>query len=442
MIGLYGHASAKEHICFLRLCEEYGDAVRFYQTGENPIIAADPRTLSVGQQDPHRVARQAIEDGVELFLVTDTLFLQGGAVDICRAEGIRVLGPSHHAAEIEDHKSLMKRLVLDADVPAPENWVLHTAEDAKALLREHWSEGHRYVVKADALIPDAAHRSMVPETLEEAEHDVDLALAALAKFGRSEGILIERRIAGFETSVHVLWDGDSYVLFPPVRDYKRVGDGDTGPMTYGAASIACGRGFAPELEQQLRERIIEPTLGALAQNGYGYHGFVYFGVMLLDDGPELLEINVRPGDPEFVALLGLLKSSFRDLIDYAANGKLHQANVTWHKDLFSGAVFAMGAGYPDTMTPEPVPITGAANAVSAGNAVVEDIGCDSEGQHIVTGGRVIAPIATGPSIEAVRDRIHETLAQVHFEGMHHRTDLGYGLDPRLFAKPDDQPNSG
>ena len=292
----------------------------------------------------------------------------------------------------------------------------------------------QYVVKADALIPDAIHRAMVPESLEEAERDVDEEFEALAIAGRKEGLLIERRVTGFETSVHVLWDGSSYILFPPVRDYKRVGDGDTGPNTYGAASIACGFGFSAELERQLRDRIIEPTLEALSRNGYGYRGFVYFGVMLLDDGPNLLEINVRPGNPEFVALLGLLRSSFRDLIDHATNGTLHSTKVEWHRDLYSGVVFAMGEGYPETMTPPRVPISGAREAVEAGNAVVEDVGLDESGALIVTGGRVIAPIALGPGIESVRGRIDDILAGIHFDGMHYRRDLGFGLDPRLFAE--------
>ncbi|MEM7316280.1 MAG: phosphoribosylglycinamide synthetase C domain-containing protein [Planctomycetota bacterium] len=359
--------------------------------------------------------------------------MQTEAVDACVAEGIRVLGPSHHAAELEDHKSLTKRLATKAGVPTPESWLVKTATEAKSILRRNWTETDRFVVKTDALIADAIHRAMVPETLEESEQDVDEELAALLVAHRDEGLLIERRIDGFETSVHILWDGSSYILLPPVRDYKRVGDGDTGPNTYGAASIACGRGFSPELEQQLRKRIIEPTLEELQRSGYDYHGFVYFGIMLLEDGPSLLEINVRPGNPEFVAILGLLRSGFCDLIEHATSGTLQKAKAEWHRKHYCGTVFAMANGYPQTMTPSPVPITGLEKAVLEGNTVVEDVALDTSGSLVVSGGRVAAPFALGPTIETVREEIHDTLAHIQFDGMHHRGDLGFGLDPRLFA---------
>jgi phosphoribosylamine---glycine ligase len=434
MLGLYGHASAREHICFLRLAEECQDGFRFYQVGDNPILSKDPCSVPVSGRDFRQDAQKIKDDGIEVLLVTDAFYLQTDIVDACAAEGIRVLAPSRHSAEVEDHKSLMKHLVTEGHVPAPESWLVHSAEDARKILRQHWSATENFVVKADALIADAIHRVMVPESLEEAERDVEEEFAALALAGRREGLLIERRLIGFETSVHVLWDGSSYVLFPPVRDYKQVGNGDTGPNTYGAASIACGRGFSPDLERQLREKIIEPSLEALSRTGYGYRGFVYFGVMLEDTGPTLLEINVRPGNPEFVALLGLLRSGFRDLIVHAASGTLHQTQVEWHQNLYSGAVFAMGKGYPDTMTPAPVPIEGAMEAVNAGDAVVEDIGLDENGALVVTGGRVIAPIALGSSIDAVRSNIHQILDGIHFDGMHFRSDLGFGLDARLFAE--------
>lgn len=433
MIGLYGHGSAREHSCFLRLCEECGDDVRFYQVNENALISADRRAVPAGHEDFRQTCKQITNDGVDLLLVTDTFLLQTEAVDDCRAEGIRVLAPSHHAAKVEDHKSLMKRLVTSAGVPAPESWLVGNPDDAKAILRRNWTEDHKFVVKADALIEDAVHRAMVPETLAAAEQDVDEEFAALLQAGRDEGLLIERRVTGFETSVHILWDGSSYVLFPPVRDYKRVGNGDTGENTYGAASLASGRGFTPLLERQLRERIIEPTLEALSRGGYSYRGFVYFGVMLCDDGPVLLEINVRPGNPEFIALLGLLKSGFRDLIEHAAEGTLHKPRVEWHQDLYSGVTFAMAAGYPEKMTPEPVTIEGAEAAVDAGKAVGEGVARDAAGNLVASSGRVIAPIALGSTIEAVRSQIHDVMSTISFDGMHYRADLGFGVDPRLFA---------
>ncbi|XWN32898.1 MAG: phosphoribosylglycinamide synthetase C domain-containing protein [Devosia sp.] len=434
MIALLGHCSAREQMIFQRLSRECGDEVRFYLIGEHPVVSGDPRTVKVRPDDPKANARLIREDGVSLVLITDTLLLQTDALDACTAEGIAALGPSRHAALIEARKSLTKDIATAAGVPTPQGWLVKTAEEAKALLRRNWSEDHKYVVKTDALIADAIHRAMVPEDLEEGEQDVDEELEALLIAHEDAGLVIERRVTGFETSVHVLWDGSSYVLMPPVRDYKRVGDGDTGPNTFGAASIACGHGFGPELERALRERIIEPALSAIADAGYGYRGFVYFGVMLLEDGPTLLEINVRPGNPEFIALLGLLDGGFCDLVRHAAAGTLHRAGVSWHRK-YCGTVFALGAGYPHTMTPAPVPIVGLEEAVAAGDTLVEDVARGADGRLQVAGGRVAAPFALGDTIEAARERVAKRLADISFEGKHFRSDLGYAIHPKLFAAP-------
>ncbi len=435
MIGLYGHGGARDHMCCLRLAAEVGPDFRFYNAGTNPVLARAPWAASATGMSPHDAVRTARADGVSRLLVTDAFLLQSDAVDMFSADGIEVLAPSRHAAQLENRKSLMKTLMTQAGVPTPDAWVVASAAEAKALLRQHWRKGHRYVVKADALIADAIHRAMVPETLIESLQDVDEELDALHAAHAPEQLLIERRVEGFETSVHVVWDGESYVLMPPVRDYKRVGDGDTGPNTYGAASLACGRGFAPALDRLLRERIIEPALEHIRRAGYGYRGFVYFGVMLLPDGPVLLEINVRPGSPEFVALLGLLKSDFADLIEHAARGTLHRARVEWHADSYCGTVFAMGEGYPEIMTPKPVPIAGLEEAVAGGRTVVEDVAAAPDGTLVVGGGRVAAPVAIGASIDAVRNDVLDQLSGIRFQGKHFRSDLGFGIAADLFDSP-------
>jgi len=437
MLGILGHGSAREHMCFLRLGAECGDDLRFYQIGANPAVARDPRSVDVTTERHGDIADRIHEDGIEALMVTDAFLLQSDMVDTCISHGIRVLAPSRHAAKIEDRKSLTKRMVSQAGVPTPEGWHVTSAKEAKDLLRANWRDGKRYVVKADALIADAVHRAMVPETLEESERDVDEELDALIAAHVEPALVIERRVDGFETSVHVVWDGESYILLPPVRDYKRVGDGDTGQNTYGAASLACGRGFDPALERQLRERIIEPTLAKLAQEGYAYRGFVYFGVMLLEDGPTLLEINVRPGNPEFVALLGLLNSSFRDLVVHAAEGSLHKVRVEWLEDSYCGAVFAMAAGYPEVMDPDTVPIAGLEEALLTGQVVLEDVAETDDGTLVVAGGRVAASVVVAPSIGKARQAALEALSRIRFEGMHFRSDLGYGIDARLFAADDD-----
>ena len=378
-------------------------------------------------------AKRAREDGARFALITDAELLQAGAVDAFIEEGLAVLGPSHHASQVEGSKGLMKRLLREARVPTPESWLMTSAKDAKTFLRDSWSEQNRFVVKTDHLITDGNHRSMVPDSLTEGLKDIDEEIEALFQAHEGGGLLVERRVTGFETSVHVLWDGSSYVLFPPVRDYKPVLDGDHGPNTNGAAAVACGRGFPAALERALRERIIEPVLSHLDRTGYAYRGFVYFGVMLTAEGPVLLEINVRPGNPEFIALLELLASDFQDLIEQAAFGSLHRAAVEWHSERYAGCVFALAEGYPETEDVAARPIEGLEEAIDEGRIVTEGVGLLPDGRLAVAGGRVAAPVADATTIDEVKQQVYGALSRIRFDGMHYRRDLGFGIADGLFA---------
>lgn len=434
MIGVYGPGSARDHACLLKLtAEEPSRKVRYYHCGHNAVISREPWSLSVPAGKYCEAAKRAREEGTRLVLITDGELLQTDAVEAFEREGLAVLGPGRHASRVEGSKALMKQLVREAGVPNPESWLMTSAAEAKSFLRDNWSDLDQFVVKTDRLIRDGNHRSMVPESLRESLKDVGEELQALAEAHQDGGLIIERRVSGFETSVHVLWDGSSYVLFPPVRDYKPVLDGDRGPNTNGAAALASGRGFSAALERVLRDRIIEPTLTHLTRTGYGYRGFVYFGVMLTDDGPVLLEINVRPGNPEFVALLGLLASDFQDLIEHAAKGTLHRATLEWHSDKYCGCVFALAEGYPETEEVENTPIDGLAEAVALGRTVTEQVCALPDGRLAVSGGRIAAPVAVAETIEEVKTQVYGALSGIRFKGKHFRGDLGFGIADGLFA---------
>jgi len=434
LLGLYGPGSARDHACLLRLHKESeGRDIRFFNCGTNAVLSRLPWAVTVPEENPSEAAKRTREEGARIVLITDAELLQAAAVDAFRREGMTVLGPDLHASRLEGSKALMKTLVGDAHVPSPESWLVKTADDAKTFLRDHWSPSEQFVIKTDHLIRDGKHRSMVPDNLNEGLLDVDEEIAALLKAHAAGGLIIERRVAGFETSVHVLWDGSSYALFPPVRDYKQVGDGDRGPNTNGAAALAFGGGFSPGIEQALRTRLIEPTLEQLQRSAYSYRGFLYFGVMLTSEGPVLLEINVRPGNPEFAVLLDLLASDFHDLVENAAVGSLHRASVTWHTDRYAGCVFAMAKDYPETEDVAVTPIEGLEEIVAEGRTVTEAVGLLPQGRLAVTGGRIAAPVANAQSIEKVKSEVYGTLSRIRFDGMHYRGDLGYGIADNLFA---------
>lgn len=436
MIGVYGHGSARDSACLLRLEAELGlGAVRFFECGKNAVLDAKPSSVPVRIEDHRETAKLARADGIRHVLITDAQVLQTPVADSLVSAGIPVLGPSCHAAQLEGSKGLMKRLVTAAGVPTPEGRLFESVADAKAFLKENWTDERQFVVKTNRFIMDGSHRSMVPGNLAEGLEDLDEELDALLAAHEPAGFVVERRISGFETSVHVLWDGDTYILFPPVRDYKPVHDGDNGPNTNGAAALACGRGFSRELEGKLRKRIIESMLGQLSRSGYGYRGFLYFGVMLCDGEPQLLEINVRPGNPEFIVLLALLRSGFGDLIEHAIAGTLHKARVEWHRDRYSGAVFAMAEGYPGVETVGATPISGLEDALASGRLVTEGVARSPDGRYAVSGGRVAAPVATADTIEATKQAVYQDLAGIDFAGKHFRGDLGFGIADGLFKAP-------
>lgn len=436
MLAIYGPGSARDHACALRLSRECGvGRFRFYMAGTNAILTRSPWTILCRKDDFIGAARSAREDAVDVVLITDATMLTAGAADAFLAEGVTVLGPDSQASAIEGHKAVMKRLVRGASVRTPQSWYFDSMEPAFAFLRENWSEGQRYVVKTDEFIQDPNLRTMLPTNLKEALVDVGAEVRQLSREHRSAGVVVEQWISGFETSVHVLWDGNDYVLLPPVRDYKPVRDGDRGPNTNGAAALACGRGFDYCLESRLRSEIIEPILNHLSRTGYSYRGFLYFGIMLTDEGPMVLELNVRPGNPEFVALLGLLKTDFSELIELAARGKLQTAKIAWKSEDYCGVVFALARGYPEIDAVAPTRIDGLEEMIEQNNIVAEGVGEDEEGGLVVTGGRVVAAIGSAPAIESVRHTVYADLNRVRFEGKHYRSDLGFGLADNLFAAP-------
>ncbi len=434
MIGVYGPGSARDHACLLRLKTELGTSeVRFFDCGGNAVLGAAPLTVPARIDDAQETARLALEAGVRHMVITDAEVLLTPVADALAAAGIPVFGPALHAAQVEGSKGLMKKLVASAGVPAPEGLLFDTLAETKSFLKDNWSAERQFVVKTDRYIYDPHRRTMVPGDLGEGLKDVDEELEALLAASEPSGFIVERRISGFETSVHVLWDGETYVLCPPVRDYKPVRDGDNGPNTNGAAAIACGRGFSKDLEAKLRRRIIEPMLAQMNRSGYGYRGVVYFGVMLVDGEPQLIEINVRPGNPEFIVLLSLLRSNFADLIECTIAGTLHKARIDWHEECYSGTVFAMAAGYPETQTVAAAEISGLEDALATGRFVTEGIGQSSNGRFVVSSGRVAAPVAVADTIETTHHAVYRDLARIDFAGKHFRGDLGFGIADSLFA---------
>lgn len=434
MIALVGPGNARDHLHAFRLAAERGSTgFRFYLTGSNAVLARAPWTRRCAGMDMERVAQIAAAEGVTLAIVLDPVLLIAGALDCFRAAGLAVLGPDRSAAALEESKSKMKQVLAMAGVATPPVAFAASPNEVKGFVDAHWRGGRRFVLKVDHYLADANLRTILPEGPADAVEAARRQFAALAQAGLPQALLIEQRLEGVELSVHVLTDGRDYDLLPPVRDYKRVGDGDTGPNTHGAAALACGRGFATDLEARLRSEVVEPLLDAMRRLGISYPGMLYLGVMIVDGFPLVLEINVRPGNPEILAILGLLDSDLATLLEACAQGRLREARPVWRTTDYCGAVFALAAGYPERDQFDPIPIACLDDDWRTVPLFVEGVGMGDD-DYVVIGGRVAAAVAVAGSIAEVRSKALAALATLEFAGKHHRTDLGANFDESLLKE--------
>ncbi len=315
----------------------------------------------------------------------------------------------------------MKELLEVANVPTAAYGTFRDVDDALAMLH---SMTPPYVIKTDGLA--AGKGVLVTDSRREAEHDVREKLSGQS-FGEAGGtIVIEEGLVGDECSLLVLVDGTRAVALPPAQDFKRVGDGGTGPNTGGMGAFAPLSTMSIPLVDDVMTHMIEPTLRELRRRGVDYRGVLYAGLMLTGNGPKLLEYNVRFGDPETQALIPLIADDLDQLLIDASTGGLH-AGPALHPG-GSVTVVLAARGYPTTPRYGDV-ITGLGAdgqlAAPLEGVTVFHAGTrlDDEGRFVTAGGRVLAITATGPSVAAARGRAYEATDRVQFEGRQMRTDI-------------------
>lgn len=339
-----------------------------------------------------------------------------GLSDMLRKHGIRVVGPSQAAAQLETSKSFAKDIMQRAGVPTARAESFTDAAAARAYVENH---GAPIVIKADGLA--AGKGVTVARTLDEALAAVDEAMLD-AKFGAAgQRVLIEDLLVGPEVSLMCFVDGDTVVPMLPARDHKPVGDGDTGPNTGGMGAFAPVYDFLEAgLVEEVVERVVRPTLRTLQGDGIDYQGILYAGLMITPDGPAVIEFNARFGDPETEVVLPLLRSDLLDVFWALAEGQLAEVDVEWAQDESAVCVVLAAAGYPEQpRTGDPISLptqSGSGVAFVAGAAL-------RDGTLVTAGGRVLTLLGTGPSMTAARDRVYAFARSVHFPGQHMRTDI-------------------
>ncbi len=369
----------------------------------NPGMAAMAELRSVDPLDPSAVARLAIDERVDLVVVGPEAPLVAGVADAVRREGIACFGPSAAAARIESSKAFAKEVMAEAGAPTAQSFLCTSQAEAEVALKTF---GQPYVVKNDGL---TAGKGVVVTS------DHHIALAHAVDCGR---VVIEEYLDGPELSMFVVTDGSAAVPLPLARDYKRVGDGDTGPNTGGMGAYAPISWAPADLVPTVMSTVVEPVLAVMARRGHPFSGLLYVGLALTSKGPKVVEFNARFGDPEAQVILPLLESSPARLLYAAATGTLAQEPPPrWRQGAVVTVVIA-SAGYPTNATKGDV-ITGADGPgfIHAGTTLTAD------GHLVTTGGRALCATAVADTVEAARELAYAKVAQVRLDGAVFRTDI-------------------
>ena len=381
-------------------------------TPGNPGIAAHGITC---------VETPATELEADLFVIGPELPLTQGLADELRAQGKAVVGPGRDGARLEASKAFMKAFLRDAGVPTAHFGVFDRPEEALDFLA---TMAPPYVIKTDGLA--AGKGVLVTDDFDEACADVLEKLSGHAFGHAGKTIVIEEGLDGEECSLLVLCDGVRAAALAPAQDFKRVGDGDTGANTGGMGAYAPMASMSERDVDDVMTRIVEPTLAELRRRGIDFRGVLYAGVMMSSRGPQLLEYNVRFGDPETEALVPLYGDSLVSLLSAVATGTLGEVPATTGQCAVT--VVLSAAGYPEDPRRGDV-ISGLGDdgqlALPREGVVVFHAGTrrDEQGRFVTHGGRVLAVSAVADTLGAARERAYAACAAITFEGRVMRQDI-------------------
>jgi phosphoribosylamine--glycine ligase len=397
---------------------------RVYVAPGNGGTARDRRLTNVPITAIGELADFAAREGVAFTVVGPEAPLAAGIVDVFRARGLRIFGPTREAARLESSKDFAKSFMKRHGIPTAE---YRTFTDAFAARRYVEERGAPIVVKADGLA--AGKGVVVAQTVEEARAAIDAMLLGQKLGASGARVVIEDFLAGEEASFIVISDGRHVLALATSQDHKRLRDGDEGPNTGGMGAYSPAPVVTPEVHARVMREVVMPTVRGMAEDGLPYTGFLYAGLMIDGDGaPRVLEFNCRLGDPETQPILMRLKTDLADLLEHAIDGRIDQIDAEWDRRAALGVVIA-AAGYPDEpRRGDPILAlpTDSDDCVTfhAGTAL-------DDGRLVTAGGRVLCVTALGDTLRLAHARAYDAVAQVRFEGMQYRSDIGHrALKPR------------
>jgi phosphoribosylamine--glycine ligase len=378
----------------------------------NAGIASVVECVPVDSSDPAAVAALAVRVGADLVVVGPEAPLVAGAADAVRAAGFACFGPSASAARLEGSKAFAKEVMAEAGVPTAEASVCTSIEDVTAALDAF---GAPYVVKDDGL---AAGKGVVVTS----DRGEAVAHARRCLDGGST-VVIEEYLDGPEVSLFGISDGTRVVPLQPAQDFKRVGDGDSGPNTGGMGAYSPLPWAPRDLVADVTARVLQPMIDAMARRGTPFQGLLYAGLALTSRGVRVVEFNARFGDPETQVVLALLRTPLVDVLRAAAQGDLGTVGELEWEPGYAVTVVIAAPGYPESPRvgdaigglEEAAQVAGVEVFHAGTRAVLDDV--------VSSGGRVLSVTATGESLDQARSRAYAAVDLITLEGSHHRRDI-------------------
>jgi len=386
----------------------------------NGGIARIARCIPVGTEDAKAVVDLVRKERIDLVVIGPEAPLASGLADQLTASGISVLGPVQAAAQLESSKVFAKDFMARHEIPTAQ---YETYGDPKAALAFLKSSEARYpiVVKADGLA--AGKGVIVARTAAEAAAAVQRIMVEREFGPAGDRIVVEECLEGTEASYIVFTDGETILPAVASQDHKAVFDNDEGPNTGGMGAYSTDDILGSELEQDVLNRVIRPAIAGMRKEGIVFQGILYAGLMLTNRGPQVLEFNVRMGDPECQVILPRLESDFSELCLSLCRGRLKEYKAVWNNGAAVCVVLASG-GYPGAYAKGKA-ITGIEMAEENPRIAVFHAGTRQEGDSIVTsGGRVLGVTATEGDLRSAIMLAYDAANKIHFDGMQYRRDIG------------------
>ncbi len=375
--------------------------------------------------DFNAIKQFVVDMSIEIIIVGPEQPLVDGLYDFIKNDNetkdVFVVGMSKHAAQLEGSKDFAKTFMTKYNIPTAAY---------KTFTKFQIADGHKflnslnapYVLKADGLA--GGKGVLIINDLQEAKDSLSDMLVG-NKFGiASEQVVIEEYLSGIELSVFILTDGKDYVILPEAKDYKRVGEGETGLNTGGMGSISPVPFADASFMKKVEDRIIKPTVEGIAKEGFEYNGFVFIGLMNVDGNPFVIEYNVRMGDPETESVIPRIKSDLLDVFIVMKNNGLSNVKLEIDKN-YVASVMLVSGGYPQKYATGKI-ITGLDKVSDsvifhAGTTLVD------EGDVLTNGGRVLTVTSAATSLKGALDKCYQQIQNIEFENQYYRSDLGFDL---------------